>query len=629
MDGQDSRKPHRERPAGDQPFVKRAPERERPAHKGPYGKPAGERKPFERGEPREERPDYKGPYGKPSGERKPFERRERQGERPARKGPYGKPAGERKPFERRETREERPDHKDPYGKPAGERKPFERRETREGRPYPKGPYVKSAGEGRPFERRGPEQPMRQNRPFAPRTPRPQGIRPVPAVPIKPSLSPDARRTALNVLNRVLIDEGFASLSLDEQFQQTSLAPRDKRLATALVYTTLENLTKVDFALDQFLKDRTELEPRVLNLLRMSTSQLILMDKVPDFAAVNEAVNMARDMGLEPMTGLVNGVLRSLIRERENIPWPKVGDPNYLCVTYSVPAWLLERLTEGYGAGTAEQIAAYRREQHSISIRRNTLRISEKDFSEILKKKVWQVTPGLVPDVYHIAGAASIARDTHFLDGTFSIQGEGSILAALALAPAIGARVLDACAAPGGKTCLMAELMQNTGRIHAWDVHEHRVRLIEAQLERLRIYNVRPAVRDASVYQERFEGEMDAVLLDAPCSGTGVMAEKPDVKQRLKPEDMPKLVDLQRRLLGTVSRYVKPGGILVYATCSLLPEENSQQIEWFLKEHPEFTSDPLPASIPEGIRALGKENGLQLLPHRDGMEGFFIARLKKA
>ncbi len=528
-------------------------------------------------------------YGKPA-DGKPFAKRAPEGQRPARGGPYGKPAGER------------PARSGPYGKPAGER------------PARSGPYGKPVGEGRPAFRRQPG---------------PMSPRPVPPRPAAPILSPDARRSALLVLNRVLIDEGFASLSLDEQFQQATLSPRDKRLATALVYTTLENLLKLDFALDRFLKDRTELDPRVLNLLRMSACQLLLMDRVPDFAAVNEAVNLTRGMGLEAMTGLVNGVLRSLVREKDNIPWPQEGDPDYLSITYSIPAWLIERITAGYGEETARQIVAFRKSQHAITIRRNTLRLSQKEFDEVLGKKVWQLSPGLLPDVHHVSGAASIARDIHFLEGAFSIQGEGSMMAALAVAPGIGARVLDACAAPGGKTCLMAEMMQNTGRIHAWDVHEHRIKLLEAQLERLRIYNVRPAVRDASVHQERFDGEMDAVLIDAPCSGTGVMAEKPDVKCRLTPEGLAALQDIQHRLLDACAPYVKSGGTLVYATCSLLPEENSQQIERFLREHPEFSLDRLPESIPESFRAHSGAQGLQLLPHRDGVEGFFIARMKKA
>ncbi len=607
MDGKDDRKPRFGKPANGKPFVKRGPAGERQG-RGPYGKPAGDRKPFERsgsyGKPAGEgKPaERTGPYGKPAGDKKPFERR-----------PYGKPAGEGKPAERT----------GPYGKPAEDKKPFERRPfgrpSGEGKPVGRtGAYGKPAGDRRPA--------FRQDRPFAPRTPRPLTPRPAPA---QPSLSQDARRTALLVLNRVLIDEGFASLSLDEQFNQSSISPRDKRLATALVYTTLENLMKLDFAIDQFMKDRSEMDPRVINLLRMSACQLLLMDRVPDFAAVNEAVNLTRDMGHEALTGLVNGVLRSLIRERENIPWPVEGDDNYLSVTYSMPEFLVERLVAGYGEEEAAKLIAFRKTAHAITIRRNSLRLNQKEFDALLAKKVWKVEPGLLPDVYYVSGASAIAKDSHFLEGAFSIQGEGSMMAASAVAPAIGARVLDTCAAPGGKTCYLAEEMQNTGRIHAWDLHEHRIKLLEAQLDRLRIYNVRPAVRDASIHQERFNGEMDAVLIDAPCSGTGVMAEKPDVKYRLNAEGLAALTGIQKGLLDTCSQYVKPGGTLVYATCSVLPEENSQQIERFLEEHPDFSMDALPERIPEQFRALAGSYGLQLLPHRDGVEGFFIARMKKA
>lgn len=519
-----------------------------------------------------------------------------------RKPRYGKPA-DGKPFVKHG-----PARSGPYGKPAGDREPGKR----------SGPYGKPAGD----EKFG----SRQGRPIAPRGPRPPRPRPAPA---RPTLSPDARRTALLVLNRVLIDEGFASLSLDEQFSQSNISFRDKRLATALVYTTLENLLKLDFAIDQFLKDRSETDPRVINLLRMSACQLLLMDRVPDFAAVNEAVNLIRGLGLEALTGLVNGVLRSLIREKENIPWPREGADNYLSFTYSAPDFLVSRLMAGYGEEEAARIIAFRKPRHAITIRRNSLRLSRKEFEDMLAKKVWQVEPGMLPDVYYVSGASSIARDSDFLQGAFSIQGEGSMMAASALAPAVGARVLDTCAAPGGKTCFLAEQMQNTGRIHAWDVHEHRIRLLEAQLERLRIYNVRPAVRDASIHQERFDEEMDAVLIDAPCSGTGVMAEKPDAKYRLNAEGLEVLTDIQKRLLDTCSRYVKPGGSLVYATCSILPEENSRQIEGFLASHPEFAMDELPDSVPEKFRTLTGPHGLQLLPHRDGVEGFFIARMKKA
>ena len=431
-----------------------------------------------------------------------------------------------------------------------------------------------------------------------------------------------------VLNRVLIDEGYASLSLDEMFEKAGLSQRDKRLTTAIVYKTLEDLVKLDFALDQFLSDRSALDQRVLNILRLSACQILLMDKVPDFASVNEAVELVRQLGLEAMTGLANGVLRSLIRAKDTLPWPKEGDDNYLSVTHSVPKWLSDLILSVYPEETAREIIAFRSQDHAITLRRNESIISQVEFEALLNRKIWGKKPGHLPDVFRVSGASDIAMDQDFLGGRFSIQGEGSMLAALSLSPKIGAQVLDCCAAPGGKTCYLAELMQNTGRIHAWDLHEHRVDLIRAQAERLRLYNIRPAVRDAAVFLERLKGMMDAVLLDAPCSGTGVMDNKPDIKYRLTPEGLASLVSLQESLLAVNSRYVKPGGVMVYATCSILPQENEQQVGHFLARNPEFVLDELPDIIPLPFREYAGPFGLQLFPHRDGVEGFFIARLRR-
>ncbi len=456
----------------------------------------------------------------------------------------------------------------------------------------------------------------------------QPLKPEDIKPARPAITMDARRVALQVLNRVLIDEGYASLSLDEIFHQKNLSQRDKRLATAIVYKTLEDLVRLDFALDQFLSDRSALDRKVLNVLRLTACQILLMDRVPDFASVNEAVELVRQMGFEDMTGLVNGVLRSLIRSIDDLPWPKEEDADYLSVTYSIPQWLADLILSGYPEAAARAIIAFRSQDHAITLRRNEILTSQAEFETLLRRKVWAKTPGRLPNVIRVSGASDIAMDQDFLSGRFSIQGEGSMLAALALAPGVGAQVLDCCAAPGGKTCYLAERMQNTGRIHAWDVHEHRVDLIRAQAERLRLYNIRPAVRDSTVFLERFEGMMDAVLLDAPCSGTGVMDSKPDIKYRLTQDGLSSLVSLQETLLSVNSRYVKPGGVLVYATCSILPQENERQIERFLESHPEFTPDDLPETIPATYREQKGPFGLQLLPHRDGLEGFFIARLRR-
>ena len=311
-----------------------------------------------------------------------------------------------------------------------------------------------------------------------------------------------------------------------------------------------------------------------------------------------------------------------------LPWPKPGDENYLSVTHSIPQWLAEEILNGYPDETAMGIISYRNQEHAVTLRRNGSLLTQAEFEALLTKKVWNVKPGRLPGVVRVSGVSDIARDQDFLGGRFSIQGEGSMMAALALKPGVGAQVLDCCAAPGGKTCYLAEMMQNTGRIHAWDLHEHRVELIRAQAERLRLYNIRPAVRDSSQFMERLEGMMDAVLLDAPCSGTGVMDNKPDIKYRLTPESLASLVALQEQLLDVNSRYVKPGGVMVYATCSVLPKENERQIERFLKTHPEFALDLLPDTIPSDMRGLVGAHGLQLLPFRDGMEGFFIARMRR-
>ena len=407
-----------------------------------------------------------------------------------------------------------------------------------------------------------------------------------------------------------------------------LSQQDKRLTAVIVYKTVEDLLKIDYALDQYLQDAEALNGKVRNILRLTACQILLMDKIPDFAAVNEAVELTRSSGLEEMTGLVNGVLRSLIRGKDTLAWPKEEDPDYLSINHSIPQWLADIIVSSYPQEIARQIIAYRNPDHATVLRRNQTLVSQEEFEAILNKKTWEVSPGVLPDVYHVKGASDIVRDLDFQDGRFSIQGEGSMAAVLALAPKVGMMVLDSCAAPGGKACYLAELMQNTGRVHAWDIHEHRVDLIYAQAERLRLYNIRPAVRDSAAFQERYEQVMDAVLLDAPCSGTGVMDNKPDIKYRLTREGLEELSKLQALLLESNARYIKPGGVLVYSTCSLLPQENEEQIKNFLAKHPEFTLDQLPAAFPEQFKTHEGEYGVQLLPHRDKVEGFFIARLKR-
>ena len=635
--------------------------------KGPYGRPApgaqGERKPFSRdGKPAfgERKPFNR--EGKPGdGERKPFNREDRPaGEN---RGPYGRPApgaqGERKPFNRdgkpafgdrkpfnRDgmpgsgerkpfNREDRPagENRGPYGRPApgsqGERKPF----SREGKPAfgERKPFNREGrpdGERRPFNRDG--KPGFGQRPYG--RPAQPGRSFAPAAPAAPQdpLSGGARGAAWDTLNRVLLEDGFASLSLSDVLDRVRLSDRDKRLATNIVYTTLENLLYIDHALSFFIKEEDKVEASIRNLLRLTAAQFFFMDRVPESAAVNEAVKMARARGFEGLTGFVNGVLRNLLRGQGDILWPlrDEGLAPYLSLMHSMPAFVVDKLTRAYGEEQAEAIIRGNRHKY-LTIRPNLMLISGEDFEKLLQTKDWRVEKGLLPNAWYVSGAGDISADPDFIKGLFSIQGESSMLAAESMQVKRGMTVLDCCAAPGGKTAYMAEHMQGTGRVQAWDKHEHRVELLNAMAQRLRLYNVRPMMRDVTQYRDQFDKTFDAVLLDAPCSGSGVFHDKPDAKFRLTEEGVQELTRLQAEMMDVVSRYVKPGGTFVYSTCSVLPEENALQVEAFLAGHPDFAVAPLPDTIPAQFREKYGEFGLQLLPGVDPVEGFFIARMVRS
>ena len=451
---------------------------------------------------------------------------------------------------------------------------------------------------------------------------------------KPAPDPNApsslsRRVALQIFQDVVRKDAYAALSLDDRLQNVNLSQLDKRFCASIVYRTLENLIRIDYALSFFLKDAEALEPTVRDILRISACQLMFHDRIPENAIVDEAVKLTRGAGLEGLTGLTNAVLRAMIREKDQIKWPDESEgARYLSILYSVPLWLSERLVEAYGQETAKEICAYRNESHYTVIRPNMLKLTDDDFEKLLQKKVWQAEKGAVPHAYRVRMASEIARDADYLSGNFSIQGESSMLAAQAVNVKPGMQVLDCCAAPGGKTAYLSEQMAGTGRVYAWDVHDHRVNLIRAMMRRLQLDNIRPAVRNAVEIKEDLIGTMDAVLLDAPCSGLGVMDNKPDIKIRAEEENIKELTLLQEKLLNTCCQYVKRGGALVYSTCSILPEENGERIKAFLSAHPDFELSPLPESFDDKFKAHYTECGLQLLPHRDGVEGFFIARLRR-
>lgn len=450
-------------------------------------------------------------------------------------------------------------------------------------------------------------------------------------PFRQPLKGKAREAAWDAADRVLIDGGYSAITLSDVLNDLNIDERDKRLCTRIVYLTLEKLNYIDFALGYVIKEPEKLPPTLINLLRISAAQLFFLDRVPASAVVDEAVNLARKKGFEELTSLVNGVLRSLIRKKDEIVFPKKTDNlrEYLSICGSASLELVDTLIANFGEDTAEKIIMFSDRGFSMTVRRNMMRLTRIEFEELVKSKPWKKENGVLPYVYRVSGTDDISQDPDFRNGLFSIQGEGSMLAALAVKADLGMNVLDCCAAPGGKSMFMAERMQGTGRVQAWDIHEKRVQLIRASSERLRLYNVRPMVRDALVFRENLVSSMDAVLLDAPCTGTGVMASKPESKYRFNSESLKELCKIQRDMLDTVSAYLKTGGRLVYSTCSILPEENTRQIESFLSRHKEFKILPFDEDFPEILRNKATPCGLQLMPGEDGMqEGFFIAAMEK-
>lgn len=440
---------------------------------------------------------------------------------------------------------------------------------------------------------------------------------------------NARRLALDILQDVHENGAYASLSLNNKLAAAHLGDADRRLVTGIVYGVLENQTRIDYALDALMEHPTH-DAVQRDILRLSAYQILFLDRVPDSAAVNEGVKLVKDMGMEGVSGFINAVLRNLVRGKDTLTWPKREDDlrEFLRVMSSTPLWLIDRLIAAYGEDEAAALLMHKDIGHPIVARPNMTKLTDDEFETLLTGKEIAFQKGVAPHAYLLTGLTEPGMDPDYQAGKFSIQGQSSILAAQAMEAKAGMRILDACAAPGGKSAYLCEQMAMTGRVYAWELHEKRAMLLEGVKRRLRLDNLRIVVRDATEYREDWENTLDGVLLDAPCSGTGVTAQKPDIKLRLQEEDISAIVATQKQLLNTLCRYVKPKGLLVYSTCSVLPEENARQVEAFLSEHPEYALEALPASFPEALRRRQEAYGLQLLPHCDGVEGFFIARLRR-
>ncbi len=447
----------------------------------------------------------------------------------------------------------------------------------------------------------------------------------------------ARDTALDILIRVEQNQSYSNLELNRTLKQSDLDRKDKGLVTELVYGTLTRQNTLDWMISRFVqKDLHKLDRWVHQLIRLSFYQIYYLDKIPARAAVHEAVEIAKKRGNRGIAGFVNGVLRNFLRHPEKITIPQSWPlSRRLSIELSHPEWMISRWLRHYGEETTRKMAEANNNPPSLSVRVNRLKADPAQIYELWVEQFGdsQVRRSpLVPECILLSRSGQVLESDEFKQGIFTVQDESSALVGRIVNPREGSEVLDACAAPGGKTTHMAELMNNRGQIIAADIHEHKKALISQQAERLGISIIEPITADALQLTEVLAGKtFDYVLLDAPCTGFGVIRRKPDLKWRKQKQDIDTIADIQRRMIREAAQLVKPGGILVYSTCTVEPEENEWLVRQFIDENPAYKLDPEGLShLPESVR-LFEDAGqgiIQILPHHFESDGFFIARMKR-
>lgn len=444
---------------------------------------------------------------------------------------------------------------------------------------------------------------------------------------------DPRSTAFDILLRVEGDQVFADALLDKALTSGNLHGPDRGLLTELVYGTLRRQGTLDHVIGQFSSRPTEkLDQRVRVLLRLGVYQLLFLDRVPTFAAVNETVQLAKRI-VPHAAGFINAILRRTDRERNAIAWPdaKLYPAGHLSAVYSHPQWLVESWIDQLGFEEAESLASAMSEPAPLTLRVNTIRIDRAGLlGKFAEHGVTAEATCYAPNGITVTPSRPIAELPGFKEGLFIVQDESSQLAALLLAPQPGETVLDLCAAPGGKSTYLAQLMLDQGKVIACDAAERKLRLIKENAARLGITCIKAAVADAVRWSpaSTLSVKADRVLVDAPCSALGVIRRNPEGKWRITPEGITRLASAQKQMLRNAAKAVRPGGHLLYSTCSTLVEEDEGVVDDFLSENREFVLVNGRELHPEWTDLFTERGMLRSWPHRHKMDGFFAALLKK-
>lgn len=437
---------------------------------------------------------------------------------------------------------------------------------------------------------------------------------------------NTRDAALTILMAVEKQQAYSNLLLHQTIEKYAIDPKDRALLTELTYGTLQYKMTLDYYLQPFIKGK--LDDWVLQLLRLSLYQIHYLDRIPDHAAVNEAVNIAKKRGHKGISGAVNGILRSILREGVRSTEEITDDVERLSIETSHPLWMVKRFVSQYGFDTTEKMLIENNEPPVQTLRVNLFKRTVEQVLSLFTQEGYTVAQSnIIPEcIYLINGQA--AKSTAFEKGFVTIQDESSMIPAYVLQAEPGMTVLDMCSAPGGKTTHIAEKMKNTGKLVAMDIHQHKLKLVKENADRLGFSFIETVEMDGRKALELYpEESFDRILVDAPCSGLGVMKRKPDIKYTKSEKDFTTLKPIQLNLLESAYKLLKPDGILVYSTCTVDREENEGTTELFLQEHPDMELQAFPEVI-KNIKEQPKDGILQLFPQDLRSDGFYVAALHK-
>ena len=435
----------------------------------------------------------------------------------------------------------------------------------------------------------------------------------------------SRETALRVLVNCRTRGAWADAALQAQISRDGLSRPDAALCSRIVYGVLQNQLLLDFYIGAYCSQKPDhLQPPLLEILRIGAYQILFLDKVPDSAAVNTSVELAKKAKRGQAAGLVNAVLRKISQNKNHLPpIPDRDEIAYLSVRYSHPRWLVKRLLALLGRAETEELLAVNNSPAPITAQVNTLRSTPEQVAADLAAAGVRAEETL-PGCLILSGTGDLEGLEPFREGKFYIQDPAARLAVTAAGLNPGDRVLDVCAAPGGKSFAAAMDMGDRGSILSCDLHENKLKRIREGAARLGITCLETAAADGRNFRPEWEAAFDAVLVDAPCSGLGIIRKKPDVRYK-KLDSLFAMPVIQRAILDNAARYVRPGGTLLYSTCTILPEENQEITDGFLAEHPDFSMTPF--VLP--LESVGECDGhLTLWPHRHGTDGFYICRMTR-